>query len=54
MKPKHDVVLETCIESGIEIGLRRAYKHTDNPSHAVLVECIMRAIDEQIDIWFEV
>lgn len=53
MKPNYDVVLETCLESGIEIGLRRAYKHTDDPDDRMVAECILRAIYEQFDIWFD-
>ena len=52
MKPRYEVVLEACIESGIEMGVRRAYKHTDNPSQRQIIDCVIRAVNEQIDFWF--
>lgn len=52
MKPRYEVVLEACIESGIEMGVRRAYKHTDNPSQREIIDCVIRAVNEQIDFWF--
>ena len=52
MKPRSEVVLEACIESGIEMGVRRAYKHTDNPSQREIIDCVIRAVNEQIDFWF--
>jgi len=52
MKPRFEVVLEACIESGIEMGIRRAYKHTDNPNERQLIDCAIRGVNEQIDFWF--
>lgn len=52
MNPRYEVVLEACIESGIEMGVRRAFKHTNNPSERALIECVTRAVYEQIDYWF--
>ena len=52
MRPRFEVVLEACIESGVEMGVRRAYKHTDNPTEQQIVDCVIRAVNEQIDFWF--
>lgn len=52
MRPRYEVVLEACIESGVEMGVRRAYKHTDNPTEQQIVDCVIRAVNEQIDFWF--
>jgi len=52
MKPRYEVVLEACIESGIEMGVRRAFKHTDEPRERHIIDCVIRAVNEQIDFWF--
>lgn len=52
MKPRFHVILATCIELGVEVGIRRAFKHKDDPSHAEMVTAIERAIWEQLDEWF--
>lgn len=54
MKPRVEVVLEFCIESGVEMGVRRAYKHTDDPSERHIVDCVIRAVNEQFDYWFDI
>ena len=53
MKPKLLPVLEQCIESGIQIGLNRAYKHNESPSHDVIADHIGREIMNQIYEWFD-
>jgi hypothetical protein len=54
MKPRFEVVLEACIESGVQMGVRRAYKHTDDPTEQQIIDCVTRAVNEQIDFWFMV
>lgn len=53
MKPRILPLLERCIEDGIELGLVRARKHTDDPKDADVAAAIERAIWEQIHDWFE-
>ena len=49
MRAKTRTILQNAIEWGIEAGLRRAHKHTDTPSEAVIEAEIDRAIWENID-----
>lgn len=53
MKPKIHVVLDHCLESGIEFGLNRAYKHDDSPSREAIKEHIYREIMNHIYDWFD-
>jgi hypothetical protein len=46
-------IIEDAVESGVAYGIRRAYKHTDNPSETALQEniehAVMNALSEVID-----
>jgi len=53
MKPKSLPLLERCIESGIELGYNRAFKHDDNPSKEQIQSCIYVAIMDEFDEWFD-
>lgn len=53
MKPKFHLVLDQCIEYGIDLGLNRAYKHDDDPSRETIKENIKREIENQIYEWFD-
>jgi len=53
MKPKILPVLEMCIENGLARGIRRAYKHTDEPSEEHMLDVMEKAIMEEISEWFE-
>lgn len=53
MKPKFVIALDHCLESGIELGMNRAYKHDDDPSRETIKEHIMREINNQIYEWFD-
>lgn len=53
MKVKFLPVLEMCIESGITLGLNRAYKHDDDPSREAIMENIKREIENQLYEWFD-
>jgi hypothetical protein len=53
MKPKILPVLEMCIENGLSRGIRRAYKHTDEPSEEQMLDVMGQSIMEEICEWFE-
>jgi hypothetical protein len=46
-------IISRAVEEGVAYGIRRAYKHFDNPSEAILQENIerevMNALSEVID-----
>jgi hypothetical protein len=44
MKPKTYAILSEAIEIGIRFGYARAFKHTDSPSEASILEDIHDAI----------
>ncbi len=49
MKAKEYPLLEENIEQGVKWGLLHAYKHTDTPSHAEIIDSIVRDIMVEID-----
>lgn len=53
MKPKLIPLLEQCIETGINRGWDRAWKHNDNPSAAIVSERIREAIWLELHEWFD-
>lgn len=54
LKPKTYLMLERCVEEGVEYGLGRAYKHDDDPPHEVISEHIQREVMNQICEWFNI
>jgi hypothetical protein len=51
------VLIGRAIDEGISYGLRRAYKHVDNPSEEAIQEALHRAIMDslsEIIVWDEV
>ena len=52
MKPKILPVIELCIENGVTIGYRRAFKHTDNPTEEQIFGNIREAIVNELYEWF--
>lgn len=46
-------VLDNCIAQGIDTGYHRAYKYTDNPSHAEMMGSIENEIWLEIDRCFD-
>ena len=52
MKPKILPVLEMCIENGLTIGYRRAFKHNDNPTEEQIFGNIREAIVNELYEWF--
>ena len=53
MKPKLTLVLEDCIEVGIQAGWNRAYKHADNPEPDAVRQAIYTAIMNELWELFE-
>ena len=53
MKPNIRVILEHCVEVGLEHGYNRAHKHTDAPTRAVMLEEMERAVWLKIDTYFK-
>lgn len=52
MKVNMRLLLERCVEDGIERGYRRAHKHTDEPSEQHILSQIQDAIWLEIDEYF--
>jgi hypothetical protein len=46
-------IVRDCVESGIRYGIRRAHKHTDEPSEDLLESEIHSAIMMELDEKFE-
>lgn len=53
MKPKTLKLLEQCIEDGVEVGLSRAYKHTDWPTKEEIRHFVGHAVLHEIHEWFD-
>lgn len=53
MTPKLLPLLERCIDSGIEQGYRRAFKHSDKPDAGYVQQCVYDAILSELHEWFE-
>jgi hypothetical protein len=52
VKPNAYRLIEQCVETGIELGLNRAHKHTDSPTREQLSEQIYRAVMIEVCEWF--
>lgn len=52
MKPKTRLILEEAIEHGVDRGYKRAFKHTDSPSEAGILQSIEDCIWQEIDTYF--
>jgi hypothetical protein len=52
MKARLRVLLERCIEDGLQRGYDRAHKHVDVPSRCGMVESMDQAIWLEIDTYF--
>jgi len=53
MKAKLRLLLERCIEDGVKRGYARAFKHTDSPSEAGVLQSVEDAIWLEIDTYFD-
>lgn len=52
--PNQIKLLQHCIEEGISYGMRRAYKHTDNPQPSQIELEVYQAIIHEIYEWFTI
>lgn len=52
MKPRMYNILSECIENGVELGYRRAFKHADSPSEDSIIESIHREILNKVCEYF--
>lgn len=46
-------VLRRAVEEGAAHGMRRAFKHSDNPSHEQIVEHVVENVMMEICEWFD-
>ena len=53
MKPNSRVILERAIEEGTKRGYIQAFKHTDSPTEAGILQSIEDAIWLEIDTYFD-
>ena len=51
MKANMHKILEHCIDTGLELGWRRAHKHTDTPSAELLKNSIEQALWDELYEW---
>jgi hypothetical protein len=53
MKIDYYKVLDECVETGINLGMVRVYKHADNPSEDQVKDAIHRAVMDEICEYFK-
>jgi len=53
MAPKFYPLLLMCVENGTQLGINRAYKHTDSPTTTDLHQQIQSAIMTELHEWFD-
>jgi len=53
MKPKIYPFLEECIQEGVLLGYRRAFKHLENPSEDQIIESLVNSVMLVIEEKFE-
>ena len=51
MKVNTHKILEHCVETGIELGWRRAHKHTNTPGTDLIKNSIEQAIWDELYEW---
>lgn len=54
IRPRTYRILEMAVESGVEYGYNRAYKHTDDPNDERIKQSISEAVMLEIFEWFDV
>jgi hypothetical protein len=52
MKPNIRLILQEAIERGVDRGYKYAFKHTDSPSEAGILQSIEDSIWLEIDSYF--
>jgi hypothetical protein len=53
MTPKFMQLLEQCVQDGVLLGHKRAYKHNDAPSESDIRMHIVREVMNEIHEWFD-
>jgi hypothetical protein len=53
MKPRTYNIFRECVGNGIRYGIRRAHKHTEEPTEDVLESEIYSAVMSEVDDKFE-
>jgi hypothetical protein len=53
MKPKPHLVLDMCIQNGIDYGWVRAHKHFEKPPEGIIKQEIADAIWHEVYEWFD-
>jgi len=53
MKVKAYMVIDDCIERGVNIGYARAFKHTDAPTENDIKASIVSHIQDELDSYFD-
>lgn len=53
MKAKEYRLIELCVENGVKLGIRRAYKHVDEPSKEEIEQAVENAVMLEISEWFD-
>jgi len=53
MKAKTLLLLERCVEDGIDRGYQRAYKHDDDPTKHQIKDRIFEGVMNEIYGWFD-
>ena len=53
MKPDIYKLIEHCVETGVTLGLNRAFKHNDQPKVEEVAEKIRQTVMAEICEWFK-
>ena len=53
MNPDAYKVLVLAVETGVALGVRRAYKHDSKPSDEAIIAAVERAVIDEICEWFK-
>jgi hypothetical protein len=53
MKPNTLKLLERCIEDGVQTGVYRSFKYTDEPTREQIVEQVVHNVMNELHEWFE-
>lgn len=48
MRPKFRIIITNAVESGVTLGYRRAFKHTDSPKEDHILQTIVTAVMNEI------
>ena len=52
MTPDAYKVMQMAVETGVALGVRRAYKHSAKPSEEAIIAAVERAVIDEICEWF--